>query len=70
MEFKGDISGIDEIQERIENAFFEKLIEIGKDAIRFAQKNGEYKNHSFNLRNAPGFCVVRGGGYHLYGNRR
>ena len=61
MEFKGDLCGIDEIQERIENAFFEKLIEIGKDAIRFAQKNGEYKNHSFNLRNAPGFCVVRAG---------
>ena len=58
---KGDISGLDELQQQIEDAYFNKLVEIGRDAIRYAQQNGEYKNHTWNLRNAPGFCVVRGG---------
>lgn len=61
MEFIGDDSGLIELQKQIEDAFFSKLVEIGKDAIRYAQKNGEYQNHTFNLRNAPGFCVVRDG---------
>ena len=61
MRVKGDASGLDELQQQIEDAYFNKLIEIGRDAIRYAQQNGEYKNHTWNLRNAPGFCVVRDG---------
>ena len=61
MRVKGDASGLDELQQQIEDAYFNKLIEIGRDAIRYAQQNGEYKNHTWNLRNAPGFCVVRNG---------
>lgn len=61
MKFKGDISGLDELKKQIEDSFFNKLIEIGREAIQYAQKNGEYKNHTWNLRNAPGFCVVRNG---------
>lgn len=67
MKFKGDISGLDELQEQIEDIYFNKLIEIGRDAMKFAQNsrggNGlkQYKNHTWNLRNAPGFCVVRNG---------
>ena len=58
---KGDASGLDELQDQIEDAYFNKLIEIGRDAVRFAQQNGSYKNRTWNLRNAPGFCVVRNG---------
>lgn len=64
---KGDASGLDELEEQIEDAYFNKLIEIGRDAVRFAQNsrggNGlkQYQNHTWNLRNAPGFCIVRGG---------
>ena len=61
MKVQGDASGLDELQERIEDAFFGKLIEIGREAVRYAQKNGEYRNRTWNLRNAPGFCIVRGG---------
>lgn len=67
MQFKGDISGLDELIQRAEDEYYSKLIEIGKDSIRIAQNahgaNGlkEYKNHTFNLRNAPGACVVRDG---------
>lgn len=68
MEFKGDISELDELEEQIEGAYFNKLIEIGRDAIRVAYNaHGTsdypkvYKNHTWRLRKAPGFCVVRGG---------
>lgn len=68
MEFKGDISELDELEEQIENTYFNKLIEIGRDAIRVAYNaSGSskypkvYKNHTWRLRKAPGFCVVRGG---------
>lgn len=67
MEFKGDVSGLDELIQLVEEEYFSKLIEIGKECIRIAQNsrgnNGlkEYQNHTFNLRNAPGACVVRDG---------
>lgn len=68
MRVKGDASGLDELQQQIEDAYFNKLIEIGRDAIRVAfHASGapgypkQYQNHTWNLRNAPGFCVVRGG---------
>ena len=61
MQSKGDISGLAELERQVEDVYFNKLIEIGRDAVIYAQKNGEYKNHTYNLRNAPGFCVVRSG---------
>lgn len=67
MEFKGDVSGLDELIQQAEDEYYSKLIEIGKEAVRMAQNargiNGlkEYQNHTFNLRNAPGACVVRDG---------
>lgn len=65
MEFKGDTSGLDELVQQIENEYYSKLIEIGKESIRIAQNARgtkglkEYQNHTFNLRNAPGACVAR-----------
>lgn len=65
MKFKGDISGLDELIQQAEDEYYSKLIEIGKECIRIAQNargsNGlkEYQNHTFNLRNAPGACVIR-----------
>lgn len=68
MEIKGDISGLDELEKQIEDAYFNKLIEIGRDAIHVAynaQGSSKYpkvyKNHTWRLRNAPGFCVVKDG---------
>lgn len=63
MRFKGDTSGLDEFERQIEDKYYSKLIEIGKESIRIAQNarggNGlkAYQNHTFNLRNAPGACV-------------
>lgn len=44
MQFKGNISGLDELERQLEDVYFNKLIEIGRDAVIYAQKNGEYKN--------------------------
>lgn len=68
MEIRGDPSGLDELEKELEDAYFDKLIEIGRDSIRVAYNargaDGypkKYRNHTWNLRNAPGFCVVRDG---------
>ena len=61
MEVRGDASGIDEFEKDIEDAYFAKMVEIGRDAVVYAKKNGTYRNHTWNLRNAPGFCIVRDG---------
>lgn len=68
MRFKGDISGLDEVYELAADIYFDELIRIGKEAIRVAQnargaanRPKEYQNHTWNLRNAPGACVVRDG---------
>lgn len=67
MEFKGDISGLNELIQQVEDEYYSNLIQIGKECIRIAQNargSGglkEYQNHTFNLRNAPGACVVKDG---------
>lgn len=61
MKIRGDDSGFDELEKEIEDVYFGKLVEVGRDAVRFAKENGAYQNHTWNLRNAPGFCVVRNG---------
>ncbi len=68
MEFKGDTSGLDELAQQIEDKYYSKLIDIGKEAICVAKNASgsakrpkEYQNHTYNLRNAPGACVVRDG---------
>lgn len=68
MHFKGDTTGLDEVYEQAADIYFDELIRIGKEAIRVAQeargapnRPKEYQNHTWNLRNAPGACVVRDG---------
>ena len=61
MTFKGDISGIDDLLEKIDDKYFSGLSEIGREATRNAKANGNYRNHTWNLRNASGGCVVRDG---------
>ena len=61
MEFTGDTSGLDELEKQLDNAYFGGLSKIGRDATRNAHNQGNYQNHTGNLRNANGGCVVRGG---------
>lgn len=61
MEFKGDISGLNELLESIDEEHFKTLSQIGRNATRNAKINKTYENRTGNLNNANGGCVVRNG---------
>lgn len=67
MRFKGDISGIDELDDLVDDINTDILIDIGRNTIKIAQEKRvtsglkEYQNRTGNLHNAPGACVVRNG---------
>lgn len=67
MQFKGDISGLDELDDLVGDINTDILIDIGQNAIKIAQEKRvtsglkEYQNRTGNLHNAPGACVVRDG---------
>ena len=56
MRVRGDASGLDEFQQQIEDA-----IRVAFNASGAPNYPKQYQNHTWNLRNAPGFCVVRNG---------
>ena len=60
MKIDKDLSGFDEV-DKWEDELWDTVADIGRDAVRFAKENGEYKNHTHNLRNAPGYAVVKDG---------
>lgn len=61
MKIQGDTSGLDELYKQLEDAYYSKLAEIGREACRNAQRTGTYNNRTWNLRNASGGCIVRNG---------
>lgn len=61
MRFKGDISGLDSLQEEVDDEYYALLSEIGREATHNAKITGTYQNRTGNLRNANGGCVVRNG---------
>lgn len=70
MKIKGDISGINELQKRIEDEYINRLIEIGEEACQKAIINGEYENITGNLRSSIGYIIaydgniIKEGGFH------
>ncbi len=56
-----DLSGVDAMLGDVDKAVREARMRAGRDAIEHAKEHGDYKNHSFNLRNANGFCIVENG---------
>ena len=61
MEFKGDTKGLDALIKQIDERSDVVLTEVGRDACRLAQNDGNYQNRTGNLRNGNGFCIVRDG---------
>lgn len=61
MAVKVDISGIDEAFNDWEAEVWNAVADIGLDAVEYAKEHGEYKNHTHNLRNAPGYAIVKDG---------
>lgn len=67
MRIKGDVSGLNELDNIVEDINTDILIDIGQNAIKIAQEKRVtsglkvYQNRTENLHNAPGACVVRNG---------
>lgn len=61
MGIKVDVSGMDEAFEKWESDVWDAVAEVGLDAVKYAKENGEYKNRTGRLRNAPGYAVVKDG---------
>ena len=60
MKIEKDLSGLDNI-DKLEDELWDAVADVGLHAVHYAKENGEYKNHTHNLRNAPGYAVVRDG---------
>lgn len=61
MRIEAKLTGLDELKNIIQSNIKESLIEAGESAVEYARQNGEYMNHTFDLRNAPGYGVVMDG---------
>lgn len=61
MVVKGDASGLEKLTKAYEDAYFNTLSQVGREATRNARVTGTYQNRTGNLRNANGGCVVREG---------
>lgn len=61
MRIKGDDSGIDKLIKDYNDAYYNTLSSVGREATRNARITGTYQNRTGNLRNANGGCVVRDG---------
>ena len=61
MKVNADFSGLDEFLTEAENEIKKGMIEAAHEGVDYAKKHGEYKNHTHNLRSAPGAAVVMEG---------
>lgn len=70
MEFKGDISGLDELEKKIEQYYIDRFIQAGEAACQEAIKNGDYGDITGNLRSSIGYIIaydgriIKEGGFH------
>ena len=61
MKVKSDFSGLDGFIQEADLEISMAMTEVAKNAVQYAKENGTYKNHTHNLRSAPGAAVVRSG---------
>jgi hypothetical protein len=59
MESNSDISGLDDLEKQIDDAYYGGLSKIEGDATRNARIQGKYQDHTRNLRNGNGGCLIR-----------
>lgn len=66
MKIEAKLTGLDELKELIQSNIKEAIVETGEEAVqvqkdRNISQKKSYQNHTFNLRNAPGYAVVVNG---------
>jgi hypothetical protein len=58
MNIEAKLTGLDEFKEFIQSSIKESMMETGEDALKVQKEKSDYLNHTFNLRNAPGYAVT------------
>lgn len=63
MKIEAKLTGLDELKELIQSNVKEAMVETGEEAVqvqkdRNISQKKSYQNHTFNLRNAPGYAVT------------
>lgn len=63
MKIKAKLTGLDEMKKLIQTNIKEAIVEAGEEAVLIQKEQNisqkkTYQNHTFNLRNAPGYSVI------------
>lgn len=58
MRIETKLTGLDELKELIQSNVKEAIVEAGEEAVEVQKRESDYLNHTFNLRNAPGYAVT------------
>lgn len=61
MEFRGESSGLDELEKRIEQYYIDRFIQAGEEAVQKAVVNGNYQNITGDLRSSIGYVIAYNG---------
>lgn len=61
MQVKGDDTGLEKLIKGYDDAYYNTLSQVGREATKNARVTGTYQNQTGNLRNANGGCVVKDG---------
>lgn len=70
MRFKGDISGLDGLEEQAERYYIDRLIQAGEECVKKAIEEGNYQNRTGDLRSSIGYIIayngniIKEGGFH------
>ena len=57
MDVRFDFSDVDEILQEGEWEVQKKMIDVGREAVEYAEKNGEYQDHTLTLRTSNRYDV-------------
>lgn len=63
MNIEAKLTGLDELKELIQSNVKEAIVETGEKAVKVQKESNisqkkTYQNHTFDLRNAPGYAVT------------
>lgn len=58
MKIEAKLTGLDELKGLIQSNVKEAIVEAGEEAVQYQKQESDYLNHTFDLRNAPGYAVT------------
>lgn len=58
MNIEVKLTGLDELKGLIQSNVKDAIVGAGEEAVQVQKRESDYLNHTFNLRNAPGYAVT------------